>query len=127
MLERIFEQPLRFNESELARSVSHAGDVTRLRQALGKLLRGAQRWRPQPRLAQPVARSTCVCFCCPRRNMMSSYHRICLCTGEPISVVILGGSIDTGADLDTSHDAYFVSAHAARFGRTCCNRTVLPA
>ena len=54
LLERVFERPLRFNESELARSVSHAGDVMRLRQALGKLLRGAQRWRPQPRLSQLV-------------------------------------------------------------------------
>ena len=51
LLERIFEQPLRFNESELARSVSHAGDVTRLRQALAKLLRGAQRWQLQPQLS----------------------------------------------------------------------------
>lgn len=41
MLERIFERPLRFNESDLARSVSHAGDDSRLRLALGKLLRGA--------------------------------------------------------------------------------------
>ncbi|KAK9826476.1 hypothetical protein WJX81_003204 [Elliptochloris bilobata] len=67
LLERVFDRPLRFHESELARSVSHAGDASRLRLTLGKLLRG-----------------------------------------EPISVVILGGSIDIGADLDTAHDAYFV-------------------
>lgn len=41
VLERIFERPLRFNESDLARSVSHPGDDSRLRLALGKLLRGA--------------------------------------------------------------------------------------
>ena len=36
-----------------------------------------------------------------------------MCAGEPISVVILGGSVDIGADLDTSHDAFFVSVPAA--------------
>ena len=35
---------------------------------------------------------------------------------------MLGGSIDIGADLDTSHDAYFVSAHAAHLSQFLLQR-----
>ncbi len=48
LLERLFEQPLRLGAGDLARSVSHAGDGSRLRRALGKLLRGAAPPRRHP-------------------------------------------------------------------------------
>jgi len=40
-------------------------------------------------------------------------HRHEARAGEAISAVILGGSIDIGADLDTTHDAYFVRPQRA--------------
>ena len=40
LLARIFERPLRFNESDLARSQSHLGDGSRLRMVMDKLLNG---------------------------------------------------------------------------------------
>ncbi len=40
LLARIFERPLRFNESDLARSQSHLGDGSRLRMVMDKLLKG---------------------------------------------------------------------------------------
>ena len=40
LLARIFERPLRFNESDFARSQSHLGDGSRLRTVMDKLLKG---------------------------------------------------------------------------------------
>ena len=40
LLARIFERPLRFNESDFARSLSHTGDGSRLHAVMDKLLRG---------------------------------------------------------------------------------------
>ena len=41
LLARIFERPLRFGESDLARSLSHLGDGSRLRRVMNKLVKGA--------------------------------------------------------------------------------------
>ena len=40
LFERIFARPLRFGEADLARSQSHAGDGSRLRLVMDKLLAG---------------------------------------------------------------------------------------
>ena len=41
LLGRIFERPLRFNESDFVQSQSHLGDSSRLRTVMDKLLKGA--------------------------------------------------------------------------------------
>lgn len=41
LLARIYERPLWFGESDLARSLSHLGDGSRLRRVMNKLVKGA--------------------------------------------------------------------------------------
>ena len=42
LLGRIFERPLRFGESDLARALSHLGEGSRLRAVMRKLVNGAE-------------------------------------------------------------------------------------
>ena len=116
VLDTIYARGVRFQAPDVARSRSHAGDPARLHRVMAKLLRGAR----AAALPCPPAcgAPTCLLAC-------SSCHQAARCplqrpvlrlpskplfgtAGEPISVLILGGSIEAGAALASPPDSYFV-------------------
>jgi len=117
LLNRIFERPLRFGEVDLARSLSHPGTGGRLRIVMDKLLRGA-RWLESSEMLAHRAQGMTQSKTSAARMRCSDARR----AGQPITALILGGSIEIGGNLHQQDDAYFVrpsSLPANTLARAC--------
>ena len=108
LLEKLFLRPLRFSEDDFARSLSNLGTGSRLRLVMDKLMKGAS-WLESmwALLSAPAPAHTAGLPAA--RGLVPALLTLRGRAGLPITAVVLGGSIEVGADLRTLYDdAYFV-------------------